>query len=87
MKEFKMTAMDIKKIWFEKNNNYNNPYIHKVLKNDMKVPIGKNQRYYPLEGESSKIGTPYIFKRENFVKDEMEIEVNFAPESVNGLPF
>lgn len=87
MKEFKMTAMDIKKIWFEKNNNYSNPYIHKVLKNDMKVPIGKNQRYYPLEGENSKIGTPYIFKRENFVKEEMEIEVNFAPEVVKGLPF
>ena len=87
MNEFKMTAMDIKKIWFEKNNNYNNPYIHKVLKNDMKVPIGKNQRYYPLEGENSKIGTPYIFKRENFVKEEMDIEINFAPEVVKGLPF
>jgi hypothetical protein len=64
------TASDIKRKWFDKNNNFNGPYIAKVLSKEMKLErVGKPLRYTPTFDErSSKTGLYYTFENKHINK-------------------
>jgi len=75
--ELYLMCIDIKDKWYRINNNVNEPYIRKVLNEELKIEkVKSNGRYYPFNDimNQQRIGKYYIFKREDFVNKENEIE-------------
>jgi len=70
LKFFYATAKDIKNKFFEYDNRIGSGYIPYVLKIDFNMQPEKLQRYFPFNENmiNSKVGTPYCFKRSDFVK-------------------
>lgn len=64
---FKATPIDIKERFFSKDSRISINYIRKVLKEEMKLKVEKNQKYYPFGevGINHKIGTPFLFVTKN----------------------
>lgn len=78
--KFHATAKDVKERWFIHNNNFSMAYIRKVLKDEMKLEVLQNQRYFSFEENisSKKIGTPFIFYRKlEIIENEEDNEAPF----------
>lgn len=77
---FKATPKDIKDMWFKHNNQISAAYITKVIKDEMKMPQGKMQKYIPFNtsigaiATSSKTGKPYEFTRAQYIDEEMPVQ-------------
>jgi len=71
--ELYFTATDIKRAWFERNHNFNAPYISKVLGSEMKLDRKeKPERYTACFGEkSSKTGLFFTYKN-NYINESKE---------------
>lgn len=91
--EIKMTLSDIKERTFK--NRYEDSYITKILKDNMKVsPVTKPERYKiptfvanPMDDndtsihfEAQKPGRPYVFKIHDFLSDEELKTIGFIEE-------
>ena len=64
--EFFAAAIDIKHKWFPRDNQVKASYISKVLRQEMKMQVEKNQRYYPfgiVDMGSERVSTPFRFVR------------------------
>ena len=74
--ELYFTATDVKRIWFERNNNFNAHYISKILLTNMRLHRKeKPERYVPSFGEkTSKTGLFFTYK--NTYLDESNSERN-----------
>jgi hypothetical protein len=74
--ELYFTATDIKRIWFERNNNFNAPYISKVLSSHMRLDRKeKPERYVPSFGDKmSKTGLFFTYK--NTFLGESQVDTN-----------
>lgn len=82
--EFRATATDLKKEFFEYDNQKSFNYIHKVLDQEMKIPLEEKViRYNHFKSSDSKVGRPFTFKRSDFVNENIEI-VN---EDIDEVPF
>ena len=70
------TATDIKKMFFERNNNFNAPYISKILSSSMRLDRKeKPERYVPTFGDKmSKTGL--FFTYDNIFLEEKNIDKN-----------
>ncbi len=70
LEEFYASATDIKTKFFSYDNRQGLSWIIRAFKDDFAMVPGRNQRYYPFEDQlaASKSGTPYLFKRSDFVK-------------------
>lgn len=81
--EFEATATDIKDRWFKNNNQISHNYVHKVVKNELKLPENKLKKYVPFAENdlysTKKTGKPFVFLRKN-------IEIIQTEESEN-CPF
>jgi len=81
MEIFEATAKDIKEKWFNHNNQFSISYIRKVIKDEMKIPVGKLKKYYPFgirEVSGDKTGTPFIFSRKTqYIDNEEENDFPF----------
>jgi len=77
MDEAKATASDIKKVWFERNNQVNSSYILKVLREEMGLKQGELQRYSVLSNDPvSKVrGRPFTFQRADYTNNIIEKEL------------
>jgi hypothetical protein len=67
--EIELAVIDIKQFWFENDSRVSRSYIKKVIEDEMKYnKSDKIKRYNPpvYYGDSTKTGTPYIFKRKDF---------------------
>jgi|WetSurSiteA1Bulk_404760.scaffolds.fasta_scaffold06215_6 hypothetical protein len=66
---FYAAPADLKNKFFPYNNRYELSYIRSVLKNEFKM-IPEPMTRYPVFGEDfvNKTGTPYLFRRKDFVK-------------------
>jgi hypothetical protein len=74
VEEILFVATDIKEMWFKNNHQIEASYINKILRDSMKLPRGKMQRFIPLETNEAqykkkKSGKPFIFKNENYKDD------------------
>tara|TARA_R110000796_G_scaffold73774_3_gene165753 strand:- start:84 stop:1658 length:1575 start_codon:yes stop_codon:yes gene_type:complete len=71
--ELFFTATDLKRQFFERNHNFNAPYISKVLSSNMKLDRKENvERYVPSFGDkTSKTGLFFTYKN-NFVDENGE---------------
>jgi hypothetical protein len=69
--QFYAAAIDLKKEFFPYDNRNNANWIGAALKEDLNMLPGEKRRYVPFEKEteSSKTGTPYLFKRIDFCKN------------------
>lgn len=80
LNQFEATAIDIKNKFFEKNSQISHNYIHKVLKNELKITQKGMKRYLPFEDKAfelqKKTGKPFFFVREN-AEIEEQISVDF----------
>lgn len=82
--EFYATPMDLKKQFFNSNNNISINYIAKVLRDEMKMEPEKIMRYRSFNkttNEDSRVGMPYIFKRnlEILIEDKIFEESDEMP--------
>ena len=84
--ELYFTATDVKRVWFERNNNFNAPYISKILSSNMRLDRKeKPERYVPSFGEkTSKTGLFFTYKNvfyneENNDKNPLSIEIDKSP--------
>jgi len=79
-KKLYFTATDIKKIWFERNNNFNAPYISKILSKNMKLERQeKPSRYHPtFDQKPTKTGL--FFTYENPYLDNKAEEFDLTQE-------
>tara|TARA_R110000822_G_scaffold185215_1_gene324399 strand:- start:136 stop:1728 length:1593 start_codon:yes stop_codon:yes gene_type:complete len=84
--ELYFTATDVKRVWFERNNNFNAPYISKILSSNMRLDRKeKPERYVPSFGEKiSKTGLFFTYKNvfyneENNDKNPLSIEIDKSP--------
>lgn len=78
VKEFKFIAKHIKDKFFHRTEKYEINFINKTLKNELKLEIGKMQRFIPLEENNSvyanKVsGIPFIFQNKYY---KLNIENN-----------
>jgi hypothetical protein len=70
--ELKMTPKDIKNIWFDRVNNYNQHYISVVLRDHFQLkPLEKPAKYYTIRDEY-KAGRYYTFSRKAFTAYDPE---------------
>lgn len=63
---FLAAAIDIKEEFFARDNQIKAHYVSKVLKQEMKMTVEENQRYYPFDRVSigkERVSTPFKFKR------------------------
>lgn len=83
VKELKATPGDIKKQWFDRNNQVNASYLLKVLKDEMQLKQGELQRYAPFSSDPlSKVrGRPFMFNRSDYV------DVNAKIDELDEIPF
>ncbi len=65
--EFYLSAKDVKEFCFADEKNLQIKEIRKCLKNEFKLGNENNMRYTPLFGLQAKTGTPFRFRRENFM--------------------
>jgi hypothetical protein len=72
IEEFMATPKDIKRRWYSNDNNINAAYIKNVLNEELKVKKALFCRYAPFSDTDSKPGTPYIFSRKEFCKNDSE---------------
>ena len=80
VKEFKFIAKHIKERFFPRTEKYEINFINKTLKNELKIEIGKMQRFVPLEENNSvhqqKVsGMPFIFQNKYYnlkIEDEKQ---------------
>jgi hypothetical protein len=80
VKEFKFIAKHIKERFFTRTEKYEINFINKTLRNELKLEIGKMQRFVPLEENNSvhisKVsGTPFIFPNKYYnlkIEDEKQ---------------
>tara|TARA_R110002096_G_scaffold106044_2_gene233338 strand:- start:1628 stop:3172 length:1545 start_codon:yes stop_codon:yes gene_type:complete len=77
--DFKFIGIDLKKKFFDKNNQYSNSYISKTLKHDMKLSkVEEIGRYIPLEEDGlnnhTKTGKPFIYPNKHYKINGSEIE-------------
>lgn len=81
--ELKATSSDLKKQWFERNNQVNSTYILKVLKDEMGKKQGELQRFSPFNADPlSKVrGRPFTFQRFDYVDDSVK------KEEIEEIPF
>jgi hypothetical protein len=73
--EMEATPTDIKNRWYERNSRAEIGYIKHVLKNEYGLNPEPLKRYDCIYGNniSKKVGTPYSFKRENFIKESEDV--------------
>ena len=71
MTEFFATAKDVWERWFTHNSKFSAGYILRVLKNEFNFKTQGMQRYYPFGEGQEKTGTPFHFKREDFLDVKM----------------
>ena len=85
--ELYFTATDIKRIWFERNNNFNAPYISKILSANMRLDRKeKPERYVPSFGEkTTKTGLFFTYK--NTYLDKLNSEINPLSIENTDAPF
>jgi hypothetical protein len=72
-KEFYATLKDLKNKWFDRDSRISTHYLKKVMQDEIKMnPSEKLIRYLAFDRSgSSSPGTPYLFKREDFIEKEM----------------
>lgn len=59
-------SLDIKNEWFSRDNNVKASYISKVIRQELKIAVQKQQRYYPFGREEigkERVSTPFLFTR------------------------
>jgi hypothetical protein len=87
--ELYFTATDIKKLWFDRNNNFNAPYISKILSKSMRLDRKeKPERYTPsLTGDlmSTKTGLFFTYKNPYFGSDGLDNKQRITDE--DDVPF
>lgn len=81
LKEFYVTAIDVKNRWFAHNNQISLNYIHKVLRDEMKLNAEKKvTRYHPF-GElkiQTLVGRPYLIVNQNF-EEKSQLKIDNDP--------
>jgi hypothetical protein len=83
--EFRASAIDIKKAFFENDNQKSLNYIHKVLDQELKLELSdKIIRYTHFKSDITKTGKPFVFKRSDFVNGSVENAVNGSNSVNNG---
>lgn len=74
--EFLATPGDIKERWFPNNSRIERHYIRYVLKNEFNMQTKRLQKYSPfIEAAVDRkecTGTPFMFKKENFVTEKVK---------------
>ncbi len=83
VKEFKFIAKHIKDRFFSRTEKYEINFINKTLKNELKLEVGKMQRFIPLQENNSvhsnKVsGIPFIFQNKYY---NLKIEDNEKQQS------
>jgi hypothetical protein len=77
---FHATAIDVKDLWFSKNNQYAASYIRKVIENEMKLKKMENGYYRPFDSFyphlKNKNGAPFIFERPDELKNVVAVKEN-----------
>ena len=78
--ELYLRLKDIKNAWFQSDNRISRNYLQKVIEQEMGYSQEKNSRYQYF-GSGDKIkGTPYLFRRKDFLGEEPEIKGGFGNE-------
>lgn len=73
--EFEATAKDIKEAWFTRNTQVTAAYIHKVIRDEMKVAVPAMKRYDPfLNTMNKRPGKPFLFKKISLFNESMSEE-------------
>jgi hypothetical protein len=78
---FKAAAVDVKKQFFSYDNSIPVNYIRRILDKEFEMEILENQRYTPFEEDTgmTKTGTPFEFKKEDFVKNVKNLNEELTP--------
>lgn len=85
-KEVLASPLDIKKKWFNHNSKVDVNYIRRVIKHEFKLKYtDKTTKYSPIWieggfGTVTTTGKPFVFNREDFVKEEFTEEVKHEPQ-------
>jgi hypothetical protein len=86
VKEFKFTAAHIKEKFFKYDHKNELHYFNKILKDSMKLPREKMQRFMPLEENNSfhqqkTSGTPFVYENKYYEKLKSEADASGVSEA------
>jgi hypothetical protein len=72
--EVKCTINDLKKQFFDRNNDVSTSYLLKVLRDEMKLEMSKPERYTPFNEDpnTKKVGRVFTFKRTDFELNDVK---------------